>query len=151
MVDKFGNKLVDILFLDSNITNNTITMQPVSGLTANLDVGWYKIEFTPFYDVNATTTGTGWNFEGGTAIISNYCFRSTLPSTATANYENNYVARNQNFTTAQTSRIADNRGTIIAEFEVTTAGTIIPFFRTEIAGGLVTLKRGSYLIVTKLK
>lgn len=139
------------LFLENDVTNNTITMQPISDLTLNLDVGWYRIEFTPFYNVNATTTGTGWNFEGGSAIISNYSFRGIFSSTTTANYENNYVARNQNFTTVQTSRLNDNRGTIIAEFEVTTSGTIIPFFRSEIAGGLVTLKRGSYLIVTKLK
>jgi len=139
------------LFLNTDVSNNTITMSPISEFTINLDLGWYKIEFTPFYNVNATTTGTGWNFQGGTCGVQNYSLRSYFSSTSTVNYNNNYVSRSQNFTTAQTSRLTDNRGTIIVEFECTTAGTLIPYFRSEIEGALVTLRSGSYLTVTKIK
>lgn len=140
------------IFLYSNFTpNNTATMLPITPLTFIVqEGGWYEIEFNTRYDVNATTTGTGWNFEGGTAVITNYSFRSDFASTATANYNNNYVARNQNFTTAQTSRLSDNEGRISIKFKVTTAGTIIPYFRSEIAGGSVTLKEGSYILVKKI-
>ena len=133
------------------VNNNTIAMVDISALTINLSVGWYKVEFVPLYNVNATTTGTGWDFGGGTATITNYSFRSELPSTTTANYVNNYVARNQNFTTAQTSRINDNRGTIIVEFQCTVAGTLIPRFRSEIAGANVLVRIGSYLKLEKIE
>lgn len=89
------------------------------------------------------------NFGSWTAIISNYSFRSELPSTATANYVNNYVSRSQDFTTAQTSRLTDNRWTIVAEFEVTTAWTLIPRFRSEVAWWLVTLRIWSYIEIEK--
>lgn len=140
------------IFLYSNFTpNNTVTMLPIAPLEFTVQAGgWYEVEFNARYDVNATTTGTGWNFEGGTAVITNYSFRSDFASTATANYNNNYVARNQNFTTAQTSRLADNEGKISIKFKVTTSGTITPYFRSEITGGSVTLKEGSYIKVTRL-
>lgn len=138
-----------VIKLTSDITNNTVTMSPINQLTLNLSLGTYRVEFEPLYNVNATTTGTGWNFQGGTAVVTKYSFRSILPSTATVNYSNNYASRNQNFITAQTSRTTDNRGTIIAEFEVTTSGTLIPHFRSEIAGALVTLRSGSILKIYK--
>lgn len=137
------------IFLQSDLTTSITTMVPINNLTFNVSIGWYKVTFTPLYNVNATTTGTGWNFEGGTAVIQNYSFRSELPSTATANFVNNYVARNQNFTTTQTSRINDNRGTIVAEFEVTSAGTIIPHFRAEVAAA-ITLRIGSLIVIEKI-
>lgn len=134
----------------ANVTNNTVTMSPIAWLTMTLATGWYRVEFTPLYNVNATTTGTGWNFQWGTAVLSNYSFRSILPSTATASHFNNYVSRSQNFTTAQTSRTTDNRWTIIAEFQVTTAGTVIPHFRSEVAWWLVTLRTWSIVKIEKL-
>jgi len=135
--------------LTADITNSTITMIDIPWLTMTLWVGWYRVTFVPFYNVNATTTGTWWDFWWWTAVITNYSFRSQLPSTATANYLNNYVARNQNFTTAQTSRINNNRWTIVAEFQVTTAWTVIPRFRSEVAGWLVTLMIWSYIDIEK--
>jgi hypothetical protein len=141
----------EIFLYNDYIPSNTITMQPINPLTFNVQSGnWYEVEFNIRYNVNATTTGTGWNFEGGTAIISNYAFRSDFASTATANYNNNYAARNQNFTTAQTSRINDNDGKIIIKFKCTTSGTIIPYFRSELAGAVVTVKEGTYLKIKKL-
>ena len=139
-----------IVPLRSDITNSTITMTDIPWLTMTLWVGWYRVTFVPFYNVNATTTGTWWNFGSWTAVISNYSFRSELPSTATANYVNNYVSRSQNFTTAQTSRLTDNRWTIVAEFEVTTWWTLIPRFRSEVAWWLVTLRAWSYIKYTKI-
>lgn len=136
-------------FLNTDVSNNTINRVDIMGLTMNLEVGWYRVEFVPFYNVNATTTGIGFDFASGTATLTNYSFRSILPSTSTANYNNNYVARNQNFTVAQTSRINDNRGTIIVEFQCTVAGTLIPRFRSETTG-LVTLKTGTYIVVKKI-
>lgn len=135
--------------LQSDITNSTITMTDIPWLTMTLWVGWYRVTFVPFYNVNATTTGTWWNFGGWTAVITNYSFRSQLASTATANFVNNYVSRSQDFTTAQTSRLTDNRWTIVAEFQVTTAWTVIPRFRSEVAGWLVTLRRWSYIEIEK--
>lgn len=138
-----------IVPLRSDITNSTITMTDITWLTMTLWIGWYRVTFVPFYNVNATTTGTWWNFGSWTAVITNYSFRSELPSTATANYVNNYVSRSQGFTTAQTSRTTDNRWTIVAEFQVTTAWTLIPRFRSEVAGWLVTLRIWSYIKIEK--
>lgn len=138
-----------VLILNSDVTNSTVTMSPINPLTINLSVGWYRVEFEPLYNMNATTTGTGWNFQGGTAVIANYSFRSVLASTATATYVNNYVSRSQDFTTAQSSRVNDNRGSIIIDFQVTTSGTLIPHFRSEIAGALVTLRSGSIIKIYK--
>lgn len=139
----------EIVVLWANVTNSTITMTDIPWLILNLEEWWYIVEFVPFYNVNATTTGTWWNFGSWTAVISNYSFRSELPSTATANYVNNYASRSQNYTTAQTSRLTDNRWTIKAEFQVTTAGTLIPRFRSEVAWWLVTLRAWSYIKYTK--
>ena len=141
----------EVIVLSSNVVNSTITMADITDLTMNLGLWWYRVEFTPFYNVNATTTGTGWNFWSWTAVITNYSFRSTLSSTATATFVNNYVSPTQDFTTTQTSRVNDNRGTIIAEFQVTTAWTLIPRFRSEIAvlNG-VTLKAWSYITYRKI-
>lgn len=138
-----------VLVLNNDVTNSTVTMSPINPLTINLSVGRYRIEFEPLYNVNATTTGTGWNFQGGTAVITNYSFRSVLPRTASAIYVNNYSSKSQNFTTPQTGRITDNRGSIIIDFLVTTGGTLIPHFRSERAGALVTLRSGSILKLYK--
>lgn len=130
--------------------NNTVTMAPIPELELTLDVGWYRVEFVPHYNVNATTTGTGWNFQGGTAALSDFCFNAESSSSATAEYNNYYVSRSQNWTTAQTSRVNNNRAVIVADFQVTTAGTIIPYFRSEVAGGSVTLLPGSFMRAEKL-
>lgn len=135
----------------NSITNNTTAMLPISELTLNLQVGLYRIEIKPLFDVNATTTGVGFNLQGGSAVLSNYTFDSELTSTSTSEFNNNYSSRNQDFTTTQNSRLTDNRCSIVAEFRVTTSGTVIPHFRSEVAGGLVTLKPDSYLIVQKIK
>jgi len=141
---------VQTIVMGNSRVVNVATMEPIPELEVTLEVGLYRVEFTPRYNVNATTTGTGWNFQGGTAVLSDYSFRSELPATATANYFNNYASRSQNFTTAQTSRVNDNRGTILAEFLVTSPGTLIPHFRSEVAGNPVTLLPGSVLRVEKL-
>ena len=139
-----------IVVLWSNVTNNTISMVDISWLSVNLSTWRYRVEFVPFYDVNATTTWTWWNFWSWTCILNSYSFISTLPSTATASYSNFYVSRTQDFTTAQTSRTTDNRWVIIADFNVTTAWTFIPRFRSEVAWWLVTVKSWSYMIVKKI-
>ncbi len=136
--------------LNSPVTNNTVTMSLISGLTLNLNIGTYKIEFIPLYNVNATTTGVGFNFQGGTAVLNNYSFDSIINSSSTADFNNNYSTKNQDFTTSQTPRLNSNRATIIAEFTVTTAGTLIPAFRSEVTGGTVTLIQGSYINVIKI-
>ena len=152
-IDRYGQEIyaedVRVLVTSSNLVNSTISMAPIPELSVSLAAGRYQIEFTPHYNVNATTTGTGWNFQGGTAILGEYSFRSVLPSTATANYNNNYASRSQNFSVAQTSRLSNNRGSIIAEFVVTSPGTVIPHFRSEISGAAVTLLAGSVMKVTK--
>lgn len=104
--------------------------------------------------INETNYINGKNtitFSAGTAVIQNYSFRSSIPTTTTTTVDNNYVAPNQNFTTTATSRINDNRATIIAEFQCTAAGTLIPRFRSEIAvlNG-VTLKVGTILRIEKI-
>lgn len=139
-----------IIKLAADIGNSTITMQPISEFTITLSVGDYAIEFIPLYNVSATNVGTGWNLQNGTAVLSNYSFMSVLSSTATAAYHNFYTSRNQDFATVQTSRTLDNRGVIRFNFTVTTAGTVIPHFRSEAAGALVTLRAGSYIIINKV-
>jgi len=136
--------------LNSPVTNNTVTMSLISGLTLNLNIGTYRIEFIPLYNVNAITTGVGFNFQGGTAVLNNYSFDSIINSTSTADFNNNYSTKNQDFTTSQTPRLNSNRATIIAEFTVTTAGTLTPAFRSEVTGGTVTLLQGSYINVIKI-
>ena len=64
-------------FLNLDIVNNTINMVDIIGLSMNLEVGWYRVEFVPFYNVNATTTGIGFDFASGTATLINYSFMST--------------------------------------------------------------------------
>ena len=59
-----------IVPLRSDITNSTITMTDITWLTMTLWVGWYRVTFVPFYNVNATTTGTWWNFGSWTAVIT---------------------------------------------------------------------------------
>lgn len=124
----------------ADVTNSTISMVNIPWLTLTLTPWSYVVKLTPFYNVNATTIGTGWDFWWWTAVITDYSFRSVLSSTATANYDNNYVSFTQNFTTTQTSRINDNRWTIEVEFTVTTWWTVIPRFRSEVAWWLVTVK-----------
>lgn len=132
------------------VSNSGVNMVDIPALTMNLQPGWYSIEFNPVYDVNSTNIGTGWDFGGGTAVLSNYAFRSRLPSTTTANFFNNYSSPSQNFTTTQTSRTTGNRGSLKAEFLVTTPGTLIPRFRSELPSGTVTVKVGSYINIKKL-
>lgn len=136
--------------MTADVGNSTITMQPISEFTITLPVGDYALEFVPLYNVSATNVGTGWNLQGGTAVLSNYSFMSELSSVATAAYHNFYTSRNQDFATVQTSRTLDNRGVIRFNFTVTTAGTVIPHFRSEAAGALVTLRAGSYIIINKI-
>lgn len=130
--------------------NSTVIMAPIPELELTLDIGWWRVELVPHYNVNATTTGTGWNFQGGTAALSNFSLKAESPSSATAEYDNYYVSRSQDWTTAQTSRVNNNRAVIVADFQVTSAGTIIPYFRSEVAGGAVTLLPGSFMRAEKL-
>ena len=141
---------VTMIVMGNSRSTNTGGMVPIPEMTLNLEIGVYRIELTPHYNVGATTTGSGWNLQGGTAVIADYSFRSRLPSTATAEYVNNYASRSQNFATAQTSRVNNNRGSIVAEFRVTSPGTLIPHFRSEVAGGSVTLLPGSVIRAEKL-
>lgn len=141
---------IKILFLKNNLSNNTINMQPINGLIMNLEEGWYEAEFCPLYDVPSTTIGTGWGFQAGTALISNYTFSSESPSTTSANYYNNYSTLAQNYTTIQSPRQIDNRASIKVTFKVNSGGTLIPRFRSELNGNLVTLKVGSYIKLTRL-
>lgn len=136
--------------MTADVGNSTIAMQPIPEFTITLPIGDYALEFVPLYNVSATNVGTGWNLQGGTAVLTNYSFMSVLSSSATAAYSHFYTSRSQNFTTAQTSRTLGNRGSILFNFTVTTAGTVIPHFRSEVAGGLVTLRAGSYIIINKV-
>lgn len=122
-------------------------MTPIPGLAVTLEPGWYHLEFHPHYNVNATTVGTGWNFQGGTASLAEYAFTSYLPASAAALYYNSYASRNQNFTRPQTARTTRNRARIEAHFRVAGGGggTLIPHFRSETLAGLVTLLPGSFL------
>jgi hypothetical protein len=134
----------------ANTTNATTTMQPINGLSMTItSIGWYRLEFCPLYDVSNPAVGTGWNLQGGTAVLADYSYRAIFPRTSSQNYQNNYSLRNQNYTVPETSITTNNRGTIIADFRVTTVGTIIPFFRSENTG-LVTVKTGSFIRLEKL-
>jgi hypothetical protein len=135
------------LLLTAPVLSVGAGMTLIPGLEVYLQPGWYHLEFHPHYNVSATNVGTGWNFQGGSAVLTDYAFRSWLPSTATAAYFNAYASRSQNFTTAQTSRAGGNRGRIEADFRVVGGGTLVPHFRSETAGGLVTLLPGSFLRV----
>lgn len=141
------------LLVTSNITNTSATMQPITELTFNVTSGLYRIEFYPLYDVDATVTGVGFNFQGGTAVLSNFTFRCIYPTSPTTNFQQNTNNRTLDWAGVQTASTTDNRATVIAEFSVTTPGSVIPHFKTESVPPVqsITLKADSYLIVKKLR
>ena len=130
---------------------NGLEMQPIPEWEMQLEEGRYRVTLTPHYNVDDTTTGSGWNFEGGDAVLDDYSFRAALPNTATSGYFRNYAARNQNFTTPRTPRLNSNRATIVAEFLVTSPGSLIPHFRARLAGQSVTLLPGSLLELERIE
>lgn len=142
-----------IIVLDSDINNNTATMQPATPLSIDLqETGLYRIEFYPLYDVDLTTTGVGFNFQGGTAVLNNYTFRAIYPTGPTTNFQQNNNNKAFDWSGVQSGALVNNRATVIAEFEVTTTGTLVPHFKSESAppGQFINLKAGSYIIVKKI-
>lgn len=132
-----------------NITNATATMVAILALSFQVQTGWYKVKFYPFYNAATTTTGAGFNLGSGTAVRTNQTLKAEIHTTTTAMQVFDYSSLAQNYTNTASPRLTDNRAYIEAHFQVTTAGTIIPMFRSENTG-LITLRAGSYLTYEKI-
>ena len=146
-----GESIIKRIATQAPLVVSGASMQPIPEWEVQLEEGRYRATLTPHYDVSDSTAGTGWNFQGGTAVLANYSFRALLSNTATAIYARNYNSRNQNFTTPRTSRMTNNRATIIGEFLVTSPGSLIPHFRARLAGQSVTLLPGALLELERIE
>ena len=137
------------LDLRSDIECNTNEMIPIEDLTIDLESGWYRIDFIPFYDVKDISVGLGFNFQDSTALIANYSFSGMFPTDPEVTSFRNYDNPDENFTLDQTARLSNNRAYITAEFEVVKGGRITPHFRSE-TGDVVLLRVGTYLKYEKI-
>lgn len=141
--------LLSVFYNGANITNATATMQAIPALSFNVVPGWYVVKFYPFYNAVNTATGAGFNLGSGTAVRTNQTLKAEIHNTTTASQEFNYSSLAQDYTNTASPRTTDNRAYVEAHFQVTTAGTIIPMFRSENTG-LITLRAGSYLTYEKI-
>lgn len=145
-----GERMRLSALLAANVANNTAVMSPIAGLTVAIPTaGWWKVKLLAYYNVNAVTTGIGFNFQGGTATITDFGMTGVLASTATTPFHAFYQSRAQNWATAQSSRINGNLAEMTALMQVTAPGTFIPHFRSELVGALVTLLAGTSLDVER--
>ena len=138
-----------MLVLGANQTLTAAAMVGIPSLQLALDPGRYRVEFTPLYNVNVVTTGSGWSF-AFSGVLSQESLRASIPRTTTVTDAFNYAVISQNYTSASSPRINNNRCTIVAEFVVTVGGILIPRGRSELAGNAVTLLAGSTLHVHRI-
>jgi hypothetical protein len=130
-----------VITLTADVVNANATMSNITGLTLTLGVGWYELEFIPYFSVIANTQGIGFDFGSGTATLTDYTFNGIFPSGISANQFINTAVRINNVTTTTTINPLNNRAIIYVSFRVTVAGTIIPRFRSEtVTANAVTLK-----------
>lgn len=134
------------LTTDVTITGNV--MIPVPWLTIPVR-SWrkYKLIIRPFYDVSATTEWIGMSFSA-TPLLNDYSFEWKFPAITTASYFRNYASQTQNFATAQTSRITNNRAEIVVEFTAIANWNLIPAFRAETATWVLTLRAWTRIEIT---
>ena len=146
------NRNIDFkeIYLENTVITNIPTMTPINELELILEVGWYRVEFEPFYNVGVASHGTGWDFGAGSAVITNYAFRGIFPNTSSTNFVRNYTNPDQNWSTTSTSRVNDNRASIVAEFQVTSAGNLIPRFRCQADDMTLELRPGTLIRYKKL-
>lgn len=130
------------------ITGTTMTVIPWLSFTVDAWVH-YVITLTLFYNVNATTEWIGVSFSP-TPVLNNYSFVGRFSSTATAEYQRYYAVQNQNFATAQTSRVNNNRAYIRAEWTATSSGTLNILARSETASWTVTILPWTRVIIEAL-
>lgn len=147
LIDKF---IGTVFYNGANITNATTTMVAIPALSFNVVPGWYRVKFYPFYNSAAITTGAGFNLGSGTAIRTNQTLLAQIHRTATAISFYNYPNLAQNYTATASPRTTDNRAYVEGHFQVTTAGTIIPMFRSETTS-LITLRAGTYLTYERIE
>ena len=146
LIEKF---IGTVFYSGANITNATATMVAIPALSFNVVPGWYRVKFYPFYNAATTATGAGFNLGSGTAVRTNQTLKAEIHTTTTAMQIFDYSSLAQNYTNTASPRTTDNRAYIEAHFQVTTAGTIIPMFRSENTR-LITLRAGSYLTYEKI-
>lgn len=138
-----------VFYNGANILKNNNVMQAIPALSFNVVPGWYVVKFYPFYNAANTATGAGFNLGSGTAVRTNQTLVAEISNTATAKQQYNYASLAQNYSNTASPRTTDNRAYIEGHFQVTTAGTIIPMFRSENTG-LITLRAGTYLTYEKI-
>ena len=136
--------------LQNDLSISTTDMTSITELSTPLEPGWYTVELVPFYDISDNSFGTGWDFGGGTAVLSDYSFRGQITNTSFATFFRNWDSPDFNFTTTNTPRQNNNRSSIFAEFQVMSPGTLIPRFRAQSNDVSLTLKRGTFMKVKKL-
>lgn len=134
--------------LTANVTITWNVMTAVAWLTIPV-VSWrkYKLVIRPFYDVNATTEWI-WMAFSATPLLNDYSFEWKFSNDAQSSYFRNYASQTQNFATAQTSRLTNNRAEIVVEFTAWASWNLIPAFRAETATGVLTLKAWTRIEVT---
>lgn len=134
------------LTTDVTITWNVMTA--VAWLTIPV-VSWrkYKLVIRPFYNMNATTEWI-WMAFSATPALNDYSFEWNFSSTTTASYFRNYASQTQDFATAQTSRLTNNRAEIVVEWTASASWNLIPAFRAETATWVLTLKAWTRIEVT---
>jgi hypothetical protein len=138
-----------VFYAGANITNATPTLVNIPGLTFDVTPGWYVAEFYPLYNAAIAATGAGFDIGAGTAVHTNATLIAEISSTATVQQSFSSGSTAFNYSATASARTTLNRARVQVHFQVTTAGTMIPRFRSENAG-LITLTAGSYVTYRRL-
>lgn len=136
--------------LNKDLEYDLSSMTKISNLELTLEEGWYRFEFVAFYNVKDPSFGIGFNFQDTSALIDNYSFVATIPRSVNESHFINCNDPNQDFSVSPTPVLENNRAYMIIEFQVLKPGTIMPHFRSNIDGELISLRAGSYIKVEKL-
>ena len=149
------------IFLASNFTNATTTLNPVTGLTFAMEAGKkYRIRFLGTFESATSTTGCllGINLSAGTATVRGYAQGEIVASevstglrkaiytvTTTAGAAGSFIT-----TTGMSAPGTYQALEMDLAIQCATAGSIRVLFASEVASSTATLHAGAVMIVDEL-
>lgn len=133
---------VRVATMSADVTNSTLVLADVTGLTFPVEVGTYNFEFNIVYFTAALTTGVLLSINGPAG--SYLRFVTDIKTTASASTFAVQTAYNAGSPTTASQGSGKMPARVYGSATFTAAGTLALRFRSEVDTSLVTIEAGSF-------